>query len=90
MTRKAAATVRFPGARIAPASSTWACDHIRSENSGANGFSRCSILVGRVCIVASLGRLATSIPYLSRLPERLKSSEYNLHDDTLSCLGLTL
>src|SRR5215210_7206162 len=44
------------------------------KNSGANGLSRCSILVGRVCIAASPGRLATSIPYPSRLPKWLKSS----------------
>jgi hypothetical protein len=62
--RKAAVTVLLPGARIVPASSTWTCGQTRLENSGTKGFSRCSILVGRVCIIASPVRLAMSILYL--------------------------
>src|SRR5215207_3840716 len=54
MTRKAALTVRLPGARIAPAKSTWTCGHRRLEKSGTKGFSRCSIVVGRVRIITSL------------------------------------
>jgi len=38
------------------------------ENSGTKGFSRCSILVGRVCIIASPVRLTMSIPYLLVTP----------------------
>jgi hypothetical protein len=53
MTRNAALTVRLPGVRIAPASSTWTWGHTRLENSGINGFSRCSILAGRVRIITS-------------------------------------
>src|SRR5215212_9672780 len=56
MTRKAALTVRLPGARIAPAKSTWTCGHRRLENSGTKGLSRCSIVVGRVRIITSLWR----------------------------------
>jgi len=33
--RKAALTVRLPGARIALTSSTWTCGQTRFENSGA-------------------------------------------------------
>ena len=71
---RAEQTVLLAGARTAPASSTRTCGQTRLENSGANGFKRCSILVGRVCIVASPGRLATSIPYLLPLSKWLKSS----------------
>src|SRR5215204_1296970 len=56
MTRNAALTVLLPGARIAPASSTCTWGHTRLENSGMNGFSRCSIVVGRVRIITSLWR----------------------------------
>src|SRR5215211_6637340 len=56
MTRKAALTVRLPGARIAPAKSTWTCGHRRLENSGTKGFSKCSIVDGRVRIITSLWR----------------------------------
>src|SRR5215218_2622156 len=56
MRRNAALTVRLPGARIAPAKSTWTCGHRRLENSGTNGFSKCSIVVGRVRIITSLWR----------------------------------
>src|SRR5215218_3483525 len=56
MRRNAALTVRLPGARIAPAKSTWTCGHRRLENSGTKGLSRCSIVVGRVRIITSLWR----------------------------------
>jgi len=60
----AALTVRLPGARIAPATSTWTCGHRRLENSGTKGLSRCSIVVGRVRIITSLWRrLAMIVPY---------------------------
>src|SRR5215212_1040147 len=56
MTCNAALTVLLPGARIAPASSTWTCGHRRLENSGTKGLSKCSIVVGRVRIITSLWR----------------------------------
>ena len=61
--RKAELTVRLPGAKIAPTSSTCARGQTLRQNSSANGARSCIIAVGRVCIVASLGRLETSIPY---------------------------
>src|SRR5829696_9331400 len=64
MTRNAALTVRLPGARIAPAKSTWTCGHKRLENSGTNGFSKCSIVVGRVRSSPLCGGLAMIVPYL--------------------------
>src|SRR5215210_3313958 len=67
MTRNAALTVRLPGARIAPAKSTWTYGHTRLENSGMNGFSRCSIMAGRVRIITSLWRTGDdrTLPLLS-------------------------
>jgi hypothetical protein len=55
--------------RIAPASSSWTWGHYtRPENSGTNGFSRCSILVGRVGIITSLWRTGDdrTLPLLLR------------------------
>jgi len=34
----------WPGARIAPASSSWTWGHTHLENRGMNGFSRCRII----------------------------------------------
>src|SRR5215210_6165178 len=67
MTRNAALTVRLPGARIAPAKSTWTYGHTRLENSGMNGFSRCSIMAGRVRSITSLWRTGDdrTLPLLS-------------------------
>src|SRR5215208_7009689 len=80
MTRKAALTVRLPGARIAPAKSTWTCGHRRLENSGTNGFSRCSIVVGRVRIITSLWRIGDdrTLPFF--LTEWIKSSVEKLSE----------
>ena len=46
--RRAEQTTLLPGARIASASTTWACCQTRSENSGANGAKTTIIVVGRV------------------------------------------
>src|SRR3712207_231218 len=74
MTRNAALTVLLPGARIAPASSSWTWGHTRFENSGMNGFSRCSILVGRVRIITSLWRTGDDRT-LPLLPHRMDKVE---------------
>src|SRR5215208_150062 len=74
MTRKAALTVRLPGARIAPAKSTWTCGHRRLENSGTKGLSRCSIVVGRVRIITSLWRTGDERT-LPLLPYRMDKVE---------------
>src|SRR5215216_4952684 len=81
MTRKAALTVRLPGARIAPAKSTWTCGHRRLENSGTKGFSRCSIVDGRVRIVTSLWRTGDdrTLPLLT-LTKWTKSSALKLSE----------
>ena len=73
-TRNAPLTVLLPGARIAPASSAWTWGHRRLENSGTNGFSRCSIVVGRVRIITSLWRTGDdrTLPFF--LTEWIKSS----------------
>src|SRR5205823_13301005 len=42
--------MRWPGARMAPTTSNWACRHTRDENSGANGARRVIISAGRVII----------------------------------------
>jgi len=54
--RSAAQTVRLPGARRVPVTSTSAWHQTRRENSGANGASRCSMARGRVGIVSSSGK----------------------------------
>src|SRR5215212_929951 len=74
MARKAALTVLLPGARIAPASSTWTWGHMRLENSGTKGLSRCSILVGRVRIITSLWRTGDDRT-LPLLPHRMDKVE---------------
>src|SRR5215208_514866 len=80
MTRNAALTVRLPGARIAPARSTWTYGHTRLENSGINGFSRCSIMAGRVRIITSLWRTGDdrTLPLLSH--KWIKSSAMRLSE----------
>src|SRR5215211_8979230 len=92
MTRKAALTVRLPGARIAPAKSTWTCGHRRLENSGTKGLSRCSIVVGRVRIITSLWRTGDdrTLPILP-LTKWTKSSALKLSEKSHSCpkRGLT-
>src|SRR5829696_9906931 len=77
MTRKAALTVRLPGARIAPAKSTWTCGHRRLENSGTKGFSKCSIVDGRVRIITSLWRTGDdrTLPLLTLTKWTKSSSE---------------
>jgi hypothetical protein len=56
--------VRFPGVRIAPAISTWACLKTRSEKSGAKGAKSRIIVVGRVGIwFTSFDGSVTSVPY---------------------------
>src|SRR5215210_2993563 len=82
MTRNAALTVRLPGARIAPAKSTWTYGHTRLENSGMNGFSRCSIMAGRVRIITSLWRTGDdrTLPLLSH--KWIKSSLEKLSDNS--------
>src|SRR5215208_238662 len=74
MARKAALTVLLPGARIVPASNTWTWGHMRLENSGTNGLSRCSIMVGRVRIITSLWRTGDdrTLPFL---PHRMDKVE---------------
>src|SRR5215208_5514120 len=74
MTRNAALTVRLPGARIAPAKSTWTYGHTRLENSGMNGFSRCSILAGRVRIITSLWRTGDdrTLPFLPHSMDKVE------------------
>src|ERR671933_2711685 len=74
MTRNAALTVLLPGARIAPASSTCTWGHRRLENSGTKGFSRCSIVIGRVRIIASLWRTGDDRT-LPLLPYRMDKVE---------------
>src|SRR5215208_3231425 len=77
MTRNAVLTVLLPGARIAPASSTWTWGHTRRENSGTNGFSRCSILVGRVRIITSLWWTGDdrTLPLLSHQMDKVERRE---------------
>src|SRR5215208_8264474 len=77
MTRNAVLTVLLPGARIAPASSTWTWGHTRRENSGTNGFSRCSILVGRVRIITSLWWTGDdrTLPLLSHQMDKVEPRE---------------
>jgi hypothetical protein len=61
---RAELTVLRPGARIAPAKSTWACCQTRLENSGAKGVKTRIISFGRVRIDhLSLSGLVTSVPY---------------------------
>lgn len=59
----AAATVRCAGARIAPASSTWAWPQTRRENGGAKAATTVIIATGRVGTLTPPGRAATSLPY---------------------------
>jgi hypothetical protein len=58
----------------APASSTWTWGHMRLENSGTKGLSRCSILVGRVRIITSLWRTGDDRT-LPLLPHRMDKVE---------------
>src|SRR5215218_4982421 len=83
MRRNAALTVRLPGARIAPAKSTWTCGHRRLENSGTKGLSRCSIVVGRVRIITSLWRTGDdrTLPLLT-LTKWTKSSVEDMSNNT--------
>lgn len=60
--RNAAVTVRRPGARSVPTTSTRACDQTRREKHGANGASSASMTGGRVGIVSPPGRAVTSVP----------------------------
>ena len=49
----------------------------RPENSGTNGFSRCSILVGRVRIITSLWRTGDdrTLPLLPHRMDKVEPSE---------------
>src|SRR5829696_7925994 len=90
MTRNAALTVRLPGARIAPAESTWTCGHRRLENSGMNGFSRCSILAGRVRIITSLWRTGDdrTLPFLPHSLDKveLRETVWKIAGRVVSCV----
>ena len=50
MTRSAEATVRWPGASMAPTSSTWAFSQVGLRNSVAKGLSTDTMALGRVSI----------------------------------------
>jgi len=50
MTRKAAVTVRWPGARMAPINKTWTCCHTRFVNKGAKVVMKSANSKGTVCI----------------------------------------
>src|SRR5215211_1493694 len=70
--------VRFPGVRIAPAISTWACSKTRSEKSGAKGAKTRIIVVGRVRIwFTSFDGSVTSVPY----PFFLKMAKVELRSE---------
>jgi hypothetical protein len=58
----------------APASSIWTWGHMRLENSGTKGLSRCSIVVGRVRIITSLWRTGDDRT-LPLLPHRMDKVE---------------
>ena len=53
MTRSAAATVRWPGASIAPTSRIWAFSQVGLRNSVAKGWSTGKMASGRVSIALS-------------------------------------
>jgi len=79
--RKAAQTVRFPGARRVPATSTSARHHTGRENNGAKGANSLIIAGGRVCIVASScksGNEHTLPPFILKRPK--SSLATNLSD----------
>jgi hypothetical protein len=65
------------GCGKAPASSIWTWGHRRLENSGMNGFSRCSILVGRVRIITSLWRTGDdrTLPFLPHRMDKVELEE---------------
>ena len=56
MTRSAAATVRWPGASIAPINRIWAFRQVGLRNSVAKGWSTGTIALGRVSIAWPFSR----------------------------------
>src|SRR5689334_12414433 len=93
--RKMLATVRWPGARMAPSSSTWACRQVCWRKSGAKHRITAAKRAGRRSMAAVLWRGRPSLaahplrrltlPEMAKPELRLKPSSEAVWVDRVSC-----